>query len=464
MKIKVIDPVFSQVVNKGDAKILLPVLSHKSSYWRRGPFANKEETKRKQLIKKGIFLTGFLPSIRTFCNHNRIELEAVWPGLLTVLNPPTDNPPGIVLDPHQKEALKAMIIHTRGVIHYPTGSGKTEIFLSYLYNNPSKALIIVNTQDLLLQTYNRAVKMFGIDVVGIIGANNLHKNIITVATYQTLKKLIYNPDWRDYFEELNTVIVDECHHVSQFSFPFTRGKGGSYSDILTCIPAPNRFGFTGTLPYIEEAQKALEGYIGPVIAAKKISESTRLAKMRLILKKLPITKLAKEAKNYPEVYKWGVIYNSRRNKQVLIDTMHMVEQGRTVLILVTAIQHGTNIIKLCSKLYPSLDIEYVWGGREGHIREQIRERFNKKEMKVVIADAVWKEGVDIPSVGCVINAAGGKSEIMTIQSIGRGLRKIDGEKEDVICIDYFDPSHRYLRDHFAERLTLYFEEGWLGGE
>jgi len=60
-----------------------------------------------------------------------------------------------------------------------------------------------------------------------------------------------------------------------------------------------------------------------------------------------------------------------------------------------------------------------------------------------------------------VNASGGKSEILTLQSLGRGLRTVPGVKDDVVLVDFFDPSNRYLVDHFGHRVSLYFEEGWL---
>jgi superfamily II DNA or RNA helicase len=81
----------------------------------------------------------------------------------------------------------------------------------------------------------------------------------------------------------------------------------------------------------------------------------------------------------------------------------------------------------------------------------------------VIATAVWKEGINIPSLDVVINAAGGKSEIQTLQSIGRGLRRTE-EKLQVIVVDFFDATHKMLIAHFGERVSLYFDLGWMGGE
>ena len=81
-------------------------------------------------------------------------------------------------------------------------------------------------------------------------------------------------------------------------------------------------------------------------------------------------------------------------------------------------------------------------------------------MKCVICTAVWKEGVNIPELNVVINAAGGKSELVTLQTIGRGLRKTEN-KSELIIYDFFDNSHHYLVDHFGHRFCLYSDMGWI---
>ena len=82
------------------------------------------------------------------------------------------------------------------------------------------------------------------------------------------------------------------------------------------------------------------------------------------------------------------------------------------------------------------------------------------ELDTVIATTILNEGVNIPSLGAVINAAGGKSEIIILQKIGRGLRVTDKKKE-IHLVDFFDNSHRFLIEHFGERLSLYFNKEWI---
>ena len=73
---------------------------------------------------------------------------------------------------------------------------------------------------------------------------------------------------------------------------------------------------------------------------------------------------------------------------------------------------------------------------------------------------IWKEGSNIPELDVVINASGGKSEMATIQIIGRGRRKTK-TKSALIVYDFFDPSSRFLIEHFGFRVSLYTEMGWL---
>jgi superfamily II DNA or RNA helicase len=462
MLIEVQNPVFSRVFTAEDAKIIATFLKFKASYWRQTQFRKVEKAWEKPLIKKGVFLTGFIPRIQEYCKSRNIPFQLKGADDNRAPHPvgrieDIQIPGGLKLKPDQVEAINNVIHQHRGVIHHPTGSGKTVIFLSLISIFPkSKVLIIVNTQDLLTQTAENANGFFPGEV-GIVGGGELNPQRITVATIQTLSKFTIDEFDFDY----DIVIVDEAHHVSKFARPFDTGKGGTYARVLSMVPAPIRLGFTATLPYTEEAKLALEGYIGPVISVKKISEVERLAKIKIILKKLPITLAARESRQYPDVYKYAVTYNSRRHKMVLETASELVAAGRTVLVLVTQVQHGQNVLSMAQRSFPHLRIEYVHGQIAGASRGQIKKDLNSGKLDVVIADAVWREGVDIPTLGAIINASGGKSEIMTLQSLGRGLRTVPGIKEDVILVDFFDPSHRYLVEHFGLRLCLYFDENWM---
>lgn len=451
MIIEYLDPIYSKV-SKDGIGVLSRVLYYKDTYWRQSRFKKIHKEYNHTLVNKsGIFLTGFLPGVFKYLKEKNIDysfIEDQNEDRIRLIFSSYNQAGSIELRDEQNEAIFYALRDRRGVVHYPTGSGKTIIFLSIIEKFPeSNALILLHRQDLLYQTYEEANKMFPGDV-GIIGDGKSEPNRITIAMIQTLSKMSQT----EFHKKQDILIVDEAHHVNSFD--------GEYYKTLTLIPAPIRLGFTATLPYTEKGKLALEGLIGPVIAEKKIQEVKSLAKIIVKLKKLPFSQTVHDLRNWKDVYKMGVVYNSRRHRTVLEDTVELVGQGRSVLILVVEINHGHNLIEMVRKRYPNLKIQFIWGKTAGEDRIKIKKMLDTKQVDVVIANAIWREGIDIPSLGAVINAAGGKSEIMTLQSLGRGLRTTE-DKKDVILIDYFDPSNHYLVEHFGHRITLYFNEGWL---
>ena len=86
------------------------------------------------------------------------------------------------------------------------------------------------------------------------------------------------------------------------------------------------------------------------------------------------------------------------------------------------------------------------------------ERLKRGEL-AIIASTIFDEGVDIPEVGSLILAVGGKSTIKTLQRVGRALRPKKGENE-VEIYDFIDWGNKYLLSHSRQRLQDYMDEGF----
>ena len=69
------------------------------------------------------------------------------------------------------------------------------------------------------------------------------------------------------------------------------------------------------------------------------------------------------------------------------------------------------------------------------------------------------EGVDIVSINALIMAAGGKSQITTLQRIGRGLRHKKGENT-LLVLDFLDKTNSYLEYHSKRRMKICKDEGF----
>jgi superfamily II DNA or RNA helicase len=174
--------------------------------------------------------------------------------------------------------------------------------------------------------------------------------------------------------------------------------------------------------------------------------------------KIPVDYKVKELRKYQDVYEQGIVKNRSRNRMIIKTAKDLAVLGKTSLILITRIDHGENLVETANLL--GFKVVFIQGKDDGKMREMIRESLNNKEILTVISTNIWKEGVDLPALDCVINAAGGKSEIVLLQSIGRGLRATK-DKDSVLIVDFLDLSHHYLISHFGERLAIFSEMDWL---
>jgi superfamily II DNA or RNA helicase len=323
------------------------------------------------------------------------------------------------------------------------------------------ALVLVHSKDIAYKIYDTLIK-HGFKGVGEWTGRRHQLGRITVATMQSYVEI--EQQHTDVFDVL---IVDEAHHISTFS--------GQYAQILGNIKSPVRLGLTATLPYLPEAQFALESFIGPVIGEYTIAEGTEdgfLAKPEVTMFdaphvpywKLNDTSWLKPDQSYPSKYqlhyKNGIVLNEERNLDICEDIANAYQDAEIILVNIERIEHGYILVKLLKQYYPDVDPLFAQGKTEH--REYIVDAMDKGEIKCVIATRIFNEGIDIPSLSCVINAAGGLSPIQVYQKIGRGTRTgKDGQKKSVKIIDYFDTSSEILKKHSNARLAIYKKNGWI---
>lgn len=456
IQIEILNTVECRACEEG-RKFLKPHMFITKEFWKKGKYGRKEKrTYPYYLIDRtGHFLTGFIPRVKKICEDNDITIS--WSGKISYPGWLSPFLPGIDFRPDQLTLIDSALEKKRGVLKAPTGSGKTILALGIVScffhrsleapSNP-RVLYLAHTVSICGQVAKEFEK-YGYDVGKVYGGKIELNKKITVATRQSLAKQdisLIEEVWKPW----DIVLLDEVHHLSSFS--------GQYADIFTNLQSPIRIGMTATLPTAEEAKMAIEGFIGPVIGQLDINEAHELgilAKPKIKLVRVPHK--STELRKYAEIYQAGIVDNRNRNRLILEMVKERIDAGETVLILVTRIEHGENLHRM-AELF-GLDVKYLHGASEAEEREMIRKELIEKKTKCVISTVIWREGINIPSLNCVVNAAGGKSEIATLQAIGRGLRKTD-DKEEVLIVDFLDTS-RYLAEHAIARISTYVENSWL---
>ncbi len=140
--------------------------------------------------------------------------------------------------------------------------------------------------------------------------------------------------------------------------------------------------------------------------------------------------LINETPKYGPYYQKLIVENEYRNNHI----KKICEQhnGKTILILVKLIEHG----KALEELIP--DSLYIYGETASLIRTKALSDFKEGKLKTLISTiSIFAEGVDIPRLDVVVNAAANKGDIKSIQVLGRVLRRKEG-KEKAMYYDFAD--------------------------
>lgn len=450
VKIKVISPVFSQVIE--GREIVTKLLSYQYEYWVQGRFKRERKIKIASFVKNKIFFTGFIYRISDYCK--KVNIPLVIESKIRKIEPTELIPKvnKIEFRPEQLKLIKSALEYERGIIKAPTGIGKTVLAMGIMscFKN-SNILFLCDEKTLLRQTVEE-LRDKGFNDVSIYGDSikEPFKRIV-VSLSQSLVKLDLEK-YRNYFD---IIIVDECDKGMKI--------GGRYYNILKNLSAPIRYGLSATFPTQEISKLVLEGLIGPVIGEMKINEGIEvglLAKPKLKFIKVPFDSKIRELRSYKEVYQKGIIENRSRNRLILKEIKLHLKEKKSVLVLTSSqVSHGQNILNLAKSIY-NMDIPFMCGDVKSDERVLTKNLLQDKEIKCVIANVVWMRGINIPSLDVIIIASGDKSDSVVLQKIGRGMRTTN-EKKDFLIVDFLDLSHPYLVSHVAERLSLYSELNWL---
>lgn len=242
--------------------------------------------------------------------------------------------------------------------------------------------------------------------------------------------------------DIDLVLRDECHGSKQ---------GNQITKVVSKIRTHNKFGFTGTLPKEKIDEWKIIGTFGPVIYEKNSKELRDEEYLTNVL--IRILKL--NHKNVVRGYKKELqtIQDSEERHSVIRKLT--TKMNNNVLIMVNRLDHGNNLLD-------ALQIEgketfFVHGEMPVSERAEIIAKMEAQDNIVCIAmSSIFSTGINIKNLHYIIFAAGGKSFIRIIQSIGRGLR-LHSSKEKLVIFDLYD-NFIFSTNHVEERKKFYDEE------
>jgi len=400
------------------------------------------------------FPTGLMFLVTEYLKENGIEYEFI--DNRKVVNPSAfilsdDMLEGITLRDYQKDAVREAVVNSRGILELPTGSGKTEIAIAVTKALRLKTLFLVNTKDLLHQTRERFKKRLGCDV-GIVGDSLIigDDENITIATVQTVNSLMKSnlKETKKWLNKFEVIFFDECHHASSQTF---------YKVGMFCHGAYYRFGLSGTALRRDRLSNlklmALTGEQIYKLPAQELIDKGDISDIEIKIFNYP--GLEYYGEKWLEIYDKGIVRNEQRNDVIANIACKDFAFGKRVMILVRYIEHGEILENKLQNEY-KLPCVFIHGSHTSKERKEVKEMFDKDGDFILIASPIYNEGVDIPTVNSLIIGAGGKSEVRTIQQVGRGLRKKD-DGSKLIVYDFQDTG-KFLTKHSEKRIEIYKKE------
>jgi len=328
------------------------------------------------------------------------------------------------------------------LLHGFTGFGKTVLYAHIIYQcmNVYKIIFVVRTRKLVLQTSELLLKLKINHGVYMSGSPYFDKeNPIQICSIDTIRA---RGDYPHMDNKKVILIIDEADE----------SKSNTYQNFIDSYPQALLLGGTAT-PYnflshfnkliqpIKPSELRDQGYLVPF----KI-----FAPVLIDIKNIPIEK--GEFKN-SDVYDFA-----RKITGDIIETWKKHGKNRRTLCFATNVKHSKEITE--KFLLAGISAAHIDASTSEDIREYHIDQFKKGLIKVLCNVRLVTRGVDIPEIGCIIDAAPTAKLNLFIQKLGRGSRKNDLYSDCIVidnagnCLFHGDPyfDHAVSFDSPAKRL------------
>ncbi|WP_312405352.1 TOTE conflict system archaeo-eukaryotic primase domain-containing protein [Pseudomonas rhodesiae] len=349
----------------------------------------------------------------------------------------------------QEAAVTAMLQHNAGILCAPTAFGKTVAAAALIARRGVNTLVLVHRTDLLRQWQERlqAFLSLGKGVVGTIGGGKAKPTgIIDIAVMQSLSR---QGQVSEQVKNYGQVIVDECHHLSAFSF----------EAILKNVRAKYVLGLTATPVRRDGQHPIIFMQCGPIrhTASRPTSAPDDLMVETLLLA-APIN--LPEGAGIQDVFR-HLAENIERTERVTLEVEKAFNQGRKVLVLTERTDHLSVI-------------EAALVGRVQNLFT-LHGRMSKKQ-RIALTDelaalppgvprvllATGKligEGFDHPPLDTLVLAMP-ISWKGTLQQYAGRLHREHASKSNVRIIEFIDAGHPALMRMWEKRQSGYRAMGY----
>ncbi len=430
----------------------------------------------------GKFPAGFIPTaigVLTQRGHQVQQVKHPLPEPLGPLpvqgNALVDNFPADPARDYQFKTVRMLEKHGSFIARVATGGGKSRI-AALCIKRIGRKTVFVTTRQVLLYQMGVALEAAGFKTSYCGDGTWDTSGDVVLCMVQTLADRLapFQPDpiqmkpgspelvvaaerWKRRYDEaiefcdsIEFLIAEEAHEAG----------GNSYFEVCKAMRrAHYRLALTAT-PMMRDGESnvRLVAMFGPVrieVSEKQLIDAGILA--RPIFKFIPIGK-DKQPPNLRASTAWqkseelGIMANHIRNKHVCAEVIRASRWGLSSMVLVKRQKHG-KILHEMLKQY-GLRGAYIFGESDKAKREETLRKLGTGEYDYVIGSTILDVGVDVPSIGLLVIAGGGKAEVTHRQRIGRGLRGKKNMPNFAFIVDFEDQQNKHLIKHSKARRAI----------
>lgn len=328
--------------------------------------------------------------------------------------------------PIQKKSIPVLLRGKNTLIVSPTGSGKTEAAVIPIFSSLGRGgkglrmLYITPLRSLNRDIFRRVIEYAGREglKVGIRHGDTpqslrrkmvLEPPDVLITTPETLAIMLAHGRMREHFRALKWVVVDELHELMESE----RGVHLSLSLERLCEIAgePIRVGLSATVRDLEKAAKFLCGDRACAILVERGGRGYEVEVRHV---------------------KGGFVEVAEELARILKDL-----RGENALVFTNTRDEAELLGEIVGEREPDLLIEVHHGSLSREVREEV-ERKLKEGGTAVICTSSLELGIDVGSVGLVVQIGSPRRVTRLLQRIGRSRHRIHEKARGVIITNGLD--------------------------